>query len=102
MQDSISGPDHNLMPKFFRIYNPYTLTPAITYFPLSLFTPVASASNDFRTQADIAYFNNISDSLIFVISAYPGFNSNVYLTKQQAMQMYIRIIQMFLQHIRRR
>ena len=81
MQDSISGPDHNLMPKFFRIYNPYTLTPAITYFPLSLFTPVASASNDFRTQADIAYFNNISDSLIFVISAYPGFNSNVYLYK---------------------
>ena len=81
MQDSIIGPNHYLMPKFFRIYNPYTLTPAITYFPLSLFTPVANASNDFRTQADIAYFNNSSDSLIFVISAYPGFNSNVYLYK---------------------
>ncbi len=81
MQDSITGPDHNLMPKFFRIYNPYTLTPSITYFPLSLFTPVASASNDFRAKADIAYFNNSNDSLIFVISAYPGFNSNVYLYK---------------------
>ena len=81
MQDSISGPDHNLMSKFFRVYNPYTLTPAITYFPKSLFTPVPSLSNDFRAQTDIAYFNNSADTIIFVLSAYPGNGSGVYIYK---------------------
>ncbi|MBK8552409.1 MAG: hypothetical protein IPL53_15605 [Ignavibacteria bacterium] len=32
MQDSVSGQDHNIMSKFFRLYNPFTMTPAITYF----------------------------------------------------------------------
>ena len=81
MQDSISGSDHNLMSKFFRIYNPYTLNPSMTYFPLPLFTPVPSLSNDFRAQTDLAYFNNSSDTIVFVISAYPGFTEGVYIYK---------------------
>lgn len=81
MQDSISGPDHNLMPKFFRIYNPYTMSPAITYFPKGLFTPVPSLSNDFRAQTDIAYYNNSGDTIIFILSAYPGNGSGVYIYK---------------------
>jgi hypothetical protein len=81
MQDSISGPNHNLMSKFYRIYNPYTLTPSVTYFPKSLFTPVPSLSNDFRAQTDIAYFNNSGDTIIFVLSAYPGNGSGVFIYK---------------------
>jgi len=81
MQDSISGSDHNLMSKFFRIYNPYTLSPSMTYFPLPLFTPVPSLSNDFRAQTDLAYFNNSADTIVFVISAYPGFTEGVYIYK---------------------
>ena len=81
MQDSISGSNHNLMSKFYRVYNPYTLTPAITYFPKGLFTPVPSLSNDFKAQTDIAYFNNSGDTIIFVLSAYPGNGSGVYIYK---------------------
>lgn len=81
MQDSIDGPDHYLMSKMYRLYNPYSLNPAITYFPESIYSPVASLSNDFKAQTDIAYFNNFSDSLIFVLSAYPGYGDGVYIYK---------------------
>ena len=84
MQDSIVGANHFLMSKLFRIYDPYTLNPVVTYFPLSMYTPTASLSNDFKTQTDVAYFNNLNDSLIFVLSAYPGFGDGVYIYKANA------------------
>lgn len=84
MQDSIEGAYHHVMTKTLKIYNPYTLSPSITYFPLSMYTPVASAFNDFKTQTDIAYFNNSSDSLIYVLSAYPGLEDLVFIYKSKA------------------
>lgn len=83
MQDSIDGPDHYLMTKMFRIYNPYSLSPGITYFPESIYFPIASLYNDFKVQTDIAYFNNLNDSLIFVLSAYPGYANGVYIYKSE-------------------
>jgi hypothetical protein len=84
MQDSIAGSNHFLMSKMIRIYNPYTLSPSVTYFPLSIYTPVGSLSNNFRAQTDVAYFNNSTDSLIFVLSAYPGFGDGVFIYKANA------------------
>nr|HMS66304.1 hypothetical protein [Ignavibacteria bacterium] len=54
MQDSIDGITHNIMSKTLKVYNPYSLFPTITYFPQSIYSPIASLSNEFKTQTDIA------------------------------------------------
>jgi hypothetical protein len=84
MQDSIEGITHNILSKTLKLYDPYTLAPAVTYFPQSIYSPAPSLSNDFKTQTDIAYFNNSGDSLIYVLSAYPGLEDIVYIYKSKA------------------
>jgi len=79
MQDSTEGSNNYMMSKFCRIYNPYVLNPAITYFPKCIYGVVAGYATDIFT--DIAYFNNNSDSIVFVLSGYPGFESSLYLYK---------------------
>ncbi len=80
MQDSIVGNDHYLMTKFCRILSPFTINPSITYFSHSIYSAVAGFI-DYGVTTDIAYFNNTNDSLIFVLSGYPGYNQNIYTYK---------------------
>jgi len=82
-QDSVAGLNHFYMPKFCRVLNPYTIAPAITYFPKSIYTPVAAPYEDIYNlvQTDIAYYNNSNDSLIFLLSGYPGFTDKLYFYK---------------------
>ena len=80
MQDSSAGGNEYMMTKFCRILSPYSINPAITYFPKSIYTPAAGFI-DYSVFTDIAYFNNTSDSLLFVLSAYPGFNNSLYFYK---------------------
>lgn len=80
MQDSTSGGNEYIMTKMCRVLSPYTLTPAFTYMPKSIYSP-ATGFYDFGVTLDIAYFNNVSDSLVFLLSGYPGFNDKMYFYK---------------------
>lgn len=80
MQDSTDGTDHFLMTKICKILSPYGLNPAITYFPKSIYG-VAAGFIDYGVTIDLAYFHNGSDSLIFILSAYPGYNDKFYFYK---------------------
>ncbi|MBL0108765.1 MAG: hypothetical protein IPP52_16145 [Ignavibacteria bacterium] len=53
-----------------RVLSPYTLTPAFTYLPKNIYT-AAAGFVDFGVTLDIAYFNNVNDSLVFLLSGYP-------------------------------
>jgi len=80
MQDSTSGGNEYIMTKMCRVLSPYTLTPAFTYLPKNIYT-AAAGFVDFGVTLDIAYFNNVNDSLVFLLSGYPGFNDKMYFYK---------------------
>lgn len=80
MQDSTDGTDNYLMTKMCRVLSPYTLTPAFTYLPKSIYAP-APGFYDYSVSTDIAFYHNGVDSLIFLLSAYPGYNDKMYLYK---------------------
>lgn len=80
MQDSTSGGNDYLLSKYVRILSPYNLNPAITYLPKSIYLS-AQGFYDYSVSIDIANFHNGSDSVIFVLSNYPGFNQNIYTYK---------------------
>lgn len=80
MQDSTDGTDHFILTKMCKILSPYGLNPAITYFPKSIYGSAAGFI-DYGVTIDLAYFNNVNDSLIFVLSAYPGYNDKLYFYK---------------------
>ena len=82
IQDSTDGLNHFYMTKFCRIFNPYTITPAITYNPAALYLPLIYAPFSSTVHADIAYYNNGgSDTIIFVLSGYPGATDKIFLLK---------------------
>lgn len=83
MQDSTDGTDHFFMTKMCKILSPYALNPSITYFPKSIYS-VAPGFIDYGVTIDLAYYHNGSDSLIFVLSAYPGYNDKIYFYKADA------------------
>lgn len=80
MQDSVSGGNDYLLSKYVRVLSPFALNPAITYLPKSIYSSVAGY-NYFTCTIDIANFHNGNDSVIFVLSNYPGFNQNIYTYK---------------------
>lgn len=79
-QDSVSGLNQYIVSKVVRILNPYTLNPALTYLPKSIYG-VLEGFQDNNTMTDVANFHNGNDSLIFVLSRYPGLLQHVYLYK---------------------
>lgn len=80
MQDSTSGGNDYLLSKYVRVLSPYALNPAITYMPKSIYS-AAAGTNYYNCTIDIANFHNGNDSLIFVLSNYPGFSQNIYTYK---------------------
>ena len=85
IQDSTDGFNHYYMTKFCRIINPYTTTPAITYLPAALYLPLIYAPFSSTVHADIAYYNTggnaAGDSLIFVLSGFPGALEKIFIYK---------------------
>lgn len=80
MQDSTAGSNDYFLTKMCRVLSPYTLTPSFTYFSQSIYSP-APGFIDYGVTTDIAYFNNTSDSLVFLLSGYPGYNDKMYFYK---------------------
>ena len=74
-QDSTDGVNNYYMTKYCRIYSPYSVNPAITYMPNSIYAPFPGFST--TAQTDIAFYNSgftpSGDSIIFVVSGIPGF-----------------------------
>ena len=78
-QDSLAGQDHYFMTKMCRVLSPFSVSPAITYLSNSIYS-VAPGYNDY-VFTDVANFHNGSDSLIFVLSSYPGYENGLYFYK---------------------
>ena len=78
-QDSLSGGQHYFMSKICRVLSPYTISPAVTYLSHSIYGVAPGHNYDVTT--DVANFHNGNDSLIFVLSAYPGFEQSIYFYK---------------------
>lgn len=78
-QDSLAGGNHYFMSKVCRALSPYTLTPAVTYLPRSIYSVAPGHNYDVST--DVANYHYGNDSLIFVLSAYPGFEQYIYFYK---------------------
>ncbi|HMR40490.1 MAG TPA: hypothetical protein PKA90_08660, partial [Ignavibacteria bacterium] len=78
-QDSIAGSDHYFISKMCRVLSPFTVSPAVTYLSQSIYTAAAGYNDNVFT--DVANYNNVSDSLIFVLSSYPGYESGIYFYK---------------------
>ncbi|MEO8666212.1 MAG: hypothetical protein ABI462_12030 [Ignavibacteria bacterium] len=78
-QDSLAGNEHYFMAKVCRVLSPFSTTPAITYLAKSIYSTFAG--HNYEVMTDVANFHNGSDSLIFVLSAYPGYESNLYFYK---------------------
>jgi len=85
IEDSTDGINHHYMTKFCRILNPYSISPAITYLPAALYLPLIYAPFSSTVHADIANYNNgggaNGDSLIFVLSGFPGAPHNIFIYK---------------------
>ncbi|MBK8982839.1 MAG: hypothetical protein IPM38_11095 [Ignavibacteria bacterium] len=79
-QDSIANNQSNILTKMCKILSPYTLTPAVTYLPQSIYTSVPG-SNGYAVMTDVANYHNSNDSLIFVLSNYPGYETTAYIYK---------------------
>ena len=80
MQDSVSGADHYIMTKMCKILDPYSMTPAFTYLPKNIYS-AAPGFYDFDVTVDIANFHNVNDSIVFLLSGYPGYNDKLYFYK---------------------
>jgi len=78
-QDSLSGSDHYFMSKVCRVLSPYSLAPAVTYLPKCIYGVAPGHNYDVFT--DVANYHNGSDSLLFVLSAYPGYEQSLYFYK---------------------
>lgn len=78
-QDSLSGGNHYFMSKVCRVLAPYTTSPSVTYLPKCIYSVAPGHNYDVYT--DVANFHNGSDSLIFVLSAYPGYEQSIYFYK---------------------
>lgn len=78
-QDSLSGGDHYFMSKVCRVLSPYSLAPAVTYLPKCIYGVAPGHNYDVFT--DVANYHNGSDSLLFVLSAYPGYEQSMYFYK---------------------
>lgn len=78
-QDSLSGGNHYFMSKVCRVLAPYTTSPSVTYLPKCIYSVAPGHNYDVFT--DVANFHNGSDSLIFVLSAYPGYEPYIYFYK---------------------
>jgi hypothetical protein len=79
-QDSLAGANNYILSKVVRILSPYALNPVLTYLPKSIYG-VAEGFNDNYVTTDVANYHNGSDSLIFVLSKYPGYEQNIYIYK---------------------
>ena len=80
MQDSVSGGNDYIMTKMIRILNPYALNPALTYFSHNIYS-AAPGFIDYNVMVDIANYHNGNDSIIFVLSGYPGYLDKIYFYK---------------------
>ncbi|MBK8551552.1 MAG: hypothetical protein IPL53_11025 [Ignavibacteria bacterium] len=69
-QDSIANNEHYFMSKVCRVLSPYTVSPSVTYLPKSIYN--VAPGHNYEVFTDVANFHNGNDSLIFVLSAYPG------------------------------
>ena len=78
-QDSLAGQDHYFMSKMCRVLSPFSVTPAVTYLTQSIYTP--APGHNYNVFTDVANFHNGSDSLIFVLSSYPGYEYGLYFYK---------------------
>lgn len=83
MQDSASGTDHFWMTKICKIFSPFTLAPAVTYNSKCIYNVAEGFAYD-NVTTDVAYFNNGGDSLIYVLSGYPGYTPYLYFYKVNA------------------
>ncbi|MEO6693959.1 MAG: hypothetical protein ABIY50_06235, partial [Ignavibacteria bacterium] len=79
-QDSIAGGLSHFLSKTCRILSPYTVSPSITYLSRSIYAAVAGF-NDYDVVTDVANYHNGADSLIYVLSNYPGFTDKIYFYK---------------------
>jgi len=79
-QDSISGGNSYFLSKTCRVLSPYTITPSITYLSRSIYGAVAGF-NSYDVVTDVANYHNGADSLIYVLSNYPGFTDKIYFYK---------------------
>jgi len=78
LQDSTDGVNTYSTSKHCWILSPYNMNPALTYLPLP-FLGHFQASGMYGMCFDLAFFNNGSDSLIFVLSEVPGFLESMYI-----------------------
>lgn len=79
-QDSIAIGQSNIMAKMCRVLNPYTVSPAITYLPKSIYTS-APGSHGYEVMTDVVNYHNGIDSLLFVLSNYPNYEGGLYFYK---------------------
>ncbi len=79
-QDSLFGGNYYTLSKVCRILSPYALNPALTYLPKSIYSVSQGYSNN-ETTTDVANYHNGDDSLIFVLSNYPGYTTSLYFYK---------------------
>lgn len=79
-QDSIANNEHYFMSKVCRVLSPYTVTPSVSYLPKSIYG--VAPGHNYEVFTDVANFHNGNDSLIFVLSGYPGgYEPYIYLYK---------------------
>lgn len=79
-QDSVANNQSHIMTKMCRVLNPFTISPFITYLPKCIYNLVPG-SNGYDVTTDVANYHNGNDSLIFVLSNYPGFENTMYFYK---------------------
>ncbi|MBS1519258.1 MAG: hypothetical protein JSS91_14330 [Bacteroidetes bacterium] len=78
-QDSVSGGQHYFMTKICRVLSPFTVSPTLKYLSKSIYSVSAGFNNSVFT--DVANYHNGDDSLIFVLSSYPGYEYGLYFYK---------------------
>ncbi len=78
-EDSLAGSNHYFLSKICRVLSPFTLSPSFTYLSQSMYAPISGY--DLNVTTDVANYHNGSDSLIYVLSSYPGFKQYIYLYK---------------------
>ncbi|MEO8664045.1 MAG: hypothetical protein ABI462_01000 [Ignavibacteria bacterium] len=88
IQDSTDGLNHFYLTKFCRILDPYTISPAITYMPNAVYLPLIYSPFSSTVHCDVAFYNTgavtTGDSIIFVISGYPGYTDYIFIYKARS------------------
>lgn len=78
-QDSIAGQNHYFMTKMCRVLNPFNVSPTVTYLSQCIYG--IAPGHNYEVFTDVANYHNGGDSLIFVLSSYPGYESGIYFYK---------------------